>query len=338
VTAHEKPALPPFGTAFGETMTVARWENGEWSEPHRRPTGPLSLHPGAHVLHYGSACFEGLKAHRGIDDVVRIFRPQRHVDRLRASAERLWLPVPPADLVLGMIVDAVEANLDQAPPTPGSLYLRPTLIGTAANIGAAGSPTTEALLYVLASPVGDYFADGVSPLRIAVEQKRRRTTEQFGAVKTGANYAMALGVTMEARAAYDVAQVLFAPDGRVQETGASNVMLISSDRVITPPADGSILEGVTRESILILASDRGLRVEERPVTVDELVSWCEKGEVALSGTAAVLAPVGTLIVDGAEITVGDGAAGRHTLELRQALIDTQVGRAEDVHGWTLPVG
>jgi len=147
-----------------------------------------------------------------------------------------------------MIVDAVEANLDQVPPTPGSLYLRPTLIGTAANIGAAGSPTTEALLYVLASPVGDYFADGVSPLRIAVEQKRRRTTEQFGAVKTGANYAMALGVTMEARAAYDVAQVLFAPDGRVQETGASNVMLISSDRVITPPADGSILEGVTRES------------------------------------------------------------------------------------------
>jgi len=236
-----------------------------------------------------------------------------------------------------MIVDAVQANLDHVPPTPGSLYIRPTLIGTSANIGAAGSPTREALLFVLTSPVGDYFAGGVTPLRIAVEQKRRRTTEQFGAVKTGANYAMALGVTMEARAAYDVAQVLFAPDGRVQETGASNVMLISADRVVTPPADGSILQGVTRESLLTLASDRGMTVEERTVTVDELLAWCEAGEVALAGTAAVLAPVGTLIVDGAEITVGDGQAGPHTLELREALIETQVGKAEDVHGWTLPL-
>jgi branched-chain amino acid aminotransferase len=269
--------------------------------------------------------------------VIRIFRPDRHVARLRASAERLWLPVPPEGLALEMIVDAVQANLDHVPPTPGSLYIRPTLIGTSANIGAAGSPTREALLFVLTSPVGDYFAGGVTPLRIAVEQKRRRTTEQFGAVKTGANYAMALGVTMEARAAYDVAQVLFAPDGRVQETGASNVMLISADRVVTPPADGSILQGVTRESLLTLASDRGMTVEERTVTVDELLAWCEAGEVALAGTAAVLAPVGTLIVDGAEITVGDGQAGPHTLELREALIETQVGKAEDVHGWTLPL-
>src|SRR5690606_12753014 len=116
-----------------------------------------------------------------------------------------------------------------------------------------------------------------------------------------------------------------------------NVMLISADRVVTPPADGSILQGVTRESLLTLASDRGMTVEERTVTVDELLAWCEAGEVALAGTAAVLAPVGTLIVDGAEITVGDGQAGPHTLELREALIETQVGKAEDVHGWTLPL-
>ena len=338
MTSEKTLALPPFGTSFGETMTVASWEGGAWSTPSRRPVGPLSLHPGAHVLHYGSSCFEGLKAYRSVDGVVRLFRPDRHVARLRGSAERLWLPVPPAELALDMIVQAVEANLDQVPPTPGSLYIRPTLIGTAANIGAAGSPTTEALLYVLTSPVGDYFADGVAPLRIAVEQERRRTTEQFGAVKTGANYAMALGATMEARAAYDVAQVLFAPEGRVQETGASNVMLISADRVVTPPADGSVLEGVTRSSLLTLAAARGLTVEERVLTVEELVAWCEHGEVALSGTAAVLAPVGSLIVDGAEVTVGDGRAGRHTLELREALIETQVGKVEDVHGWTLPVG
>lgn len=332
--AHDTARLPPFGTSFGETMAVARWADGEWSVPELVEVAPIPVHPAAHVLHYGSACFEGLKAHRGVDGIVRIFRLDRHVSRLRASAERLCLPVPDAAMVTDMIVDTVRDNIDRVPEPPGSLYLRPTLVGTAANIGAAGSPTTEALLFALSSPVGDYFGGGVTPLRIAVEVKRPRTTPPFGSVKTGANYAMALAVTMEARARFDTAQVLFAPDGLVQETGASNVLLISEDRLVTPALDGSLLEGVTRESVLGLAADRGLTVEERHVTVDELVDWCDGGEVALSGTAAVLAPVGSLVVDGEDVIVGDGKGGHTTLELRQALVDVQIARVPDRYGWT----
>lgn len=329
--------LPPFGTTFGEKMAVARWAEGGWSEPALEPVAPIPMHPASHVLHYGSACFEGLKAHRGVDGVVRTFRLDRHVDRLRASAERLCLPVPTARMATDMVVETVRANRDLVPEPPGSLYLRPTLVGTAANIGAAGSPTTEALLFILTSPVGDYFEGGVEPLRIAVETKRPRTTPQFGSVKTGANYAMALGVTMEARSRFDTAQVLFATEGVVQETGASNVLLVSEDRIVTPALDGSFLEGVTRASLLTLAQDEGLSVEERPVTLEELVEWCGDGEVALAGTAAVLAPVGTLVVEGEDIQVGDGEAGQTTLRLRQALLDTQVARRPDPHGWTRPV-
>lgn len=329
--------FPPFGTAFGKSMSTARWSAGAWSAPTIEPVAPLSLHPAAHVLHYGSACFEGLKAYRGPEGEVRIFRLDRHVDRMRASAERMWLPVPDADVLTDMVVTTVRANLDDVPDPPGSLYIRPTLIGTAPNIGAAGSPSEEALLYILTSPVGEYFPGGLKPLRIAVETVRPRTTPQFGSVKTGANYAMALGITMEARARHDVAQVLFAPGGRVQETGASNVLLIDGEHVLTPALDGAFLEGVTRASILELATDLGLKVEERDLTVDDLIEWASHGEVALSGTAAVLAPVGTLVVDERDVAVSEGEVGATTMQLRQELIDRQIGRQAAPTGWITEV-
>jgi branched-chain amino acid aminotransferase len=318
-------------------MAVAHWADGLWSAPNLEPVAPIPMHPASHVLHYGSACFEGLKAHRGVDGRVRIFRLDRHVARLRSSAERLCLPVPDADLLTEMVVATVRDNVGLVPDAPGSLYVRPTLVGTAPNIGAAGSPSSEAMLFILTSPVGEYFTGGIRPLRLAVETTRPRTTPQFGSVKTGANYAMALGVTMEARAKHDVAQVLFAPNGVLQETGASNVLLLRSDRIVTPAIDGSFLEGVTRSSILALGSDRGLDVEEREVSMADLVEWCNDGEVALAGTAAVLAPVGTLIIEGDETPVGDGEVGDTTLALRQELLDVQVARAPDKHGWTLQV-
>lgn len=329
--------ISAFGTSFGEMMAVARFTHDGWDEPTLEAVAPLSMHPAAHVLHYGSACFEGLKAHRGIDGVVRIFRLDRHVSRLRSSAERLCLPVPPEPMLRQMIIDTVHENLHMVPDAPGSLYIRPTLVGTAPNIGAAGSPTSEALLFILTSPVGDYFTGGMSPLRIAVETNRPRTTPQFGTVKTGANYAMALGTTMEARERHGVAQVLFAPGGHVQETGASNILLLSADRVLTPALDGSFLEGVTRDSLLSLAADRGMQVEERSLTTDDLVEWCRDGEVALAGTAAILAPVGTLVIADEEVMVGDGGVGPATRALRQALVDVQVGRTDDPHHWTYPV-
>ena len=329
----------PFGTEFADTMATATWE-GSWAEPRLVPVRPFSFHPATHVFHYGSACFEGLKAHRAADGAVRVFRADRHAQRMATSAGILRLPVPPADMLQSMIVDVVKANLDQVPVAPGSLYLRPTLIGTEENIGAAAVPSKTALLFVLASPVGDYFRGGIRPLKIAIETEQPRSTPQFGMVKSGANYVMALGITMDRRDAYGIDQVLFAPGGDVQETGASNFMLIDSERIVTPALTESFLHGVTRDSILQLGRDLGYEVEERHLTVDDVVEWASRpdAEAALSGTAAVLASVGTLVIDGEEIPIGTGDVGSHTTELRSALTAIHVGDADDPHGWLTEVG
>jgi branched-chain amino acid aminotransferase len=327
---------PAFGTVPAPSMVVSDVVAGVFGDPRVVPVAELTIHPFAHVLHYGSACFEGLKAHRGVDGIVRLFRPDRHVARMRRTAELLCLPVPPADLLDGAIRQGVTANLEVTPQAPGALYLRPLLIGTDPNIGAAAAPSEDALLVVLASPVGDYFSGGVRPLRLLVETDLPRTTPQFGEAKAGANYVMALGVTRRAKAEHGVDQVLFAPGGDVQETGAANFLLLDDDRVVTRALDGSFLHGVTRDSVLTLARDLGYRVEERDISVDELLAW--EGEAALAGTAAVLTGVGTLVHDGREHRVGTGEVGPNTLRLRDALLAVQRAEAPDQHGWTVPVG
>jgi branched-chain amino acid aminotransferase len=318
-------------------MAVARWFDGRWEEPRLGPLAPLALHPGAHVLHYASACFEGLKAHRGVDGAVRIFRLDGHVARMRESARLLCLPAP--DPLEDMVLRQVAAARDDVPPAPGSLYIRPVLIGTEANIGAAGSPSAEALLYVVTCPVGDYFSGGIRPLRLLVEEQHPRSTPEFGMAKAGGNYAASLRTVVAAKRAVGADQVLFAPGGDVQETGASNFLLIDARRVITKPLDGSFLHGITRDSVLRLAADLGYAVEERAITVAELLEWAARpdAEAALSGTAAVLAPVGTLVHEGSEHRVGSGGAGPHTLRLRSALTDIHAGAAPDPYGWLRPV-
>lgn len=326
---------PAFGTTFAQTMTSAVFEDGVWSEWRIEPTGPVSLHPGSHVLHYGSACFEGLKAHRGIDDGVRVFRMDRNIERMQRSAQVIHLPQPPTDLLREMIVGGVIANIDEVPDQPGSLYIRPTLIGTEVNIGAAATPSTSAVLFVIFSAVGDYFAGGIRPLRIAIETDRPRTTPQFGMVKSGANYAMALDVVMRAREHMGADQVLFVPDGVVQETGATNFLLIDSTRIVTPALTESFLHGVTRDSILRIGLDLGYEIEERDLTLAEIMEWSARSdaEAALSGTAAVLAPVGSFVLQDEEHPVGSGQVGEHTLRLRGALTDLFTARAPDPYGW-----
>ncbi len=327
---------PAFGTVQAPTMVVSEAVDGRFSEPRAQATGPLSIHPFAHALRYGSTCFEGLKAHRGIDGIVRLFRPERHVERMQRTASLLHLPVPPAELLLGAIRHAVAANLEVVPPSPGALYVRPLLLGTDPNIGAAASPSGSALLVVLASPVGDYFAGGDRSLTLLVETELPRTTPQFGEAKAGANYVMALGVTRQARSTYGADQVLFAPGGDVQETGAANFLLLDDEQIVTRQLDGSFLHGVTRDSVLRIASDQGMTVQERPLPVAEVLSW--DGEAALAGTAAVLAGVGTLVHgDGVRRTFGDGEVGPVTRRLRGALLAVQRGESEDVHGWTMVV-
>jgi branched-chain amino acid aminotransferase len=326
----------PFGSIISGTMAVSVYEADRFNDHELVGADALALHPASHVLHYGSACFEGLKAHRGTDGTVRIFRLDRHAERLRISAELLHLPDPPTELLGEMVRDTVLANLDDVPDPPGALYLRPVLIGTEANIGAAARPSRTAVLYVIASPVGDYF-DSSRTLTVAIETELPRTTPQFGQVKTGANYAMALGITRRAAEAHGADQVLFAPGGDVQETGAANFLMLEGNRIVTRALDGSFLHGVTRDSLLTIAREQGYDVEERNLSVAELVERTSQVEMALSGTAAVLAPVGALIHDGQRLTVGDGSAGPNTTKLRETLQAVQRGETPDRWGWTTEV-
>jgi branched-chain amino acid aminotransferase len=302
-----------------------------------RPVGTLDIHPAAHVLHYASTCFEGFKAYRWADGSINVFRMDRHIERLRQSARALVLPEPDADQLAQMIRVAVDQNRKDVPEAPGALYMRPLLFGTTPNIGAAATPADEATLVVLASPVWDYFAGGMKPLRIYVEDVNSRTATQTGRVKTGGNYAAALGPTLEARKQYKADQVLFAPGGEVQETGAANFLLIKKGKILTRSLDSTFLHGVTRDSLLTMARDDGYSVDERVFTVSEMLDWSKDGEAALSGTAAVLAGVGVLIHHGKEYQLSGGEVGPTTQELRRKLVSIQRGEIADRHGWITKV-
>lgn len=329
--------MAQFGTVFCDEFISVEYLNGAWQRPVMRPIGPIPMHPASHVLHYASTCFEGFKAYRWDDGRARIYRLQDHVARMGKSAASLRLPIPDADLLAKMVVDLVAQHVDIIPEPPSSLYLRPTLIGTEKNIGAAAAPSTEALLFVIASPVGDYFGGGATTLKLLVDDERARTTEQLGSTKTGGNYAAALGPTLDAKAKYGVDQVLFCPHGDVQETGAANFLLISDDEVITKPLDSSFLHGITRDSILQLAADNGYKVSERNISVSELLQRVATHEAVLSGTAATLSPVGCLVYNGDEVMVRDGNPGPNTEKLRAALQAVQSGKAPDTHGWLTAV-
>ena len=329
--------MSQFGTEFCDHFSIARYSDGAWQASSLEPLAPLPMHPGSHVFHYASTCFEGFKAYRWADGKGHIFRLHDHVARMQKSAASLRLPVPDSDLLAGMVIDLVSHQLADIPEPPSSLYLRPTLIGTLQNIGAAAAPSTEATLFVLGSPVGDYFAGGATALKLLVDDKRARTTEQLGSTKTGGNYAAALGPTLEAKEKYGVDQVLFCPNGDVQETGAANFLLISDDEIITKPLDTSFLHGMTRDSILKLGAEMGYRVDERNFTVAELLDGVSRFEAALSGTAACLSPVGALVYNGEEIPVRDGKPGPNAAKLQKALQDVQYGLAPDTHAWLTEV-
>ena len=332
-----QPQRPAFGTVLTSHMAVATYQGGRWSPSEIKPVAPIELSPAAHVLHYASSCFEGFKAYRRADGSIHVFRMDKHIERMRQSARQLVLPEPDAAQLADMVRAVVNRCRDAVPEAPGALYLRPILFGTTANIGAAATPTTEASLIVLASPVWDYFSGGMKPLRILVDDENTRSAAQMGMVKTGGNYAAALGPTLSARAKYQIDQVLFCPGGQVQETGASNFVLIRAGELLTRGLDTTFLHGVTRDSLLTLARDLGYKISERPFDVKEMLEWVKTGEAALSGTAAVLAGVGTLIYRGTEHRVASGDVGPLTRALRAQLVAIQQGEAPDRHGWRQPV-
>ena len=328
-----------FGTVFMPQMALATFGNNTWSDSQQVSADSIQLHPGAHVLHYSSTCFEGMKAFRHADDSVHVFRMDQNIKRFEQSSRLLSLPKINTHQVESMILDIVSQYASEVPEPPGSMYIRPTHIGTEASIGKAAAPSLTSMLYILLSPVGDYFSSSAKPLRLLLDETGLRCSPHMGMIKSGGNYASALGPILQARTEVQADQILFFPDGDVQETGAANFILIDGNEIITKALDSSFLHGVTRSSILTLATDLGLTISERDISVSELLERAAKPsvEAALSGTAAVLTPVGTFIHNGHEHQVGSGEAGPTTVKLRQALNDIQWGRAEDKHNWLIKV-
>ena len=329
-----------FGRHFSDHMVAIQWDKAHgWHDAQVRAYGPLTLDPAAAVLHYGQEIFEGIKAYRHADGSIWTFRPDANGARLQRSAARLTLPqLPVAEFTesLRQLVAVDHAWVPSAPES--SLYFRPFMIATEAFLGVR--PAQAAAYYVIASPAGAYFAKGVAPVSIWLSEDYARAAKGgTGAAKCGGNYAASLLPQMEAQA-QGCSQVLFLDpvEGRyLEELGGMNVFLVYRDgRIVTPELSGSILEGITRASILQLARDRGHVVEERKVSIDEWKHGVASGEVTevfACGTAAVITPIGEL--KGRDFAVGDlhAPAGEVTMAMRRELTDIQYGRAPDRHGW-----
>ena len=328
-----------FGTEFMPEMALTSYDKDGWTKPQHVSANSISMHPGAHVLHYSSTCFEGLKAFSHADGSINIFRMDQNLNRFEQSSRLLSLPDIDKQQVSDMIIELVQKYKADVPKPPGSMYIRPTHIGTEPSIGKAAAASLTSLLYVLLSPVGDYFAGGAKPLRILLDEEGVRCAPHMGMIKSGGNYASALGPILAAKESVQADQILFCPNGDVQETGAANFILIDGNEIITKALDSSFLHGVTRDSILTIARDMGMTVSERDLSVSELLERAKKPnvEAALSGTAAVLTPVGTFIHNNEEHKVGTGEAGPTTLKLRQTLNDIQWGRQKDTHNWLVKV-
>ncbi len=327
--------MAAFGSVFMPEMALATFENNQWTDASIVSADSISLHPGAHVLHYSSTCFEGLKAFRHEDGSVHVFRMDQNVKRFAQSSKLLALPEIDNEQVAQMIKDIVAKYAQDVPLPPGSMYIRPTHIGTEAAVGKAAAPSLTSMVYVLLSPVGDYFAGGSKALRLLLDETGQRCAPHMGMIKSGGNYASALAPTLEAKQQYQADQILFCPDGYITETGAANFLLVDGNEIITKALDSTFLHGVTRSSILTIAADLGMTVSEREISVEELLERAAKPgtEAMLSGTAAVLTSVGTFIHNGEDIKVGSGEEGPIANKLRQALNDIQWGKAPDTHNW-----
>jgi branched-chain amino acid aminotransferase len=333
-----------FGTVFTDHMFLADFQEEKgWYDPRIEPYGPLSLDPATAVLHYAQAVFDGLKAFRGQDGTVRLFRPQKHVERLNQSAERMCIPPLDPDLALRSLVELVRLEQDWVPSSVGTaLYVRPTIVASEPFLGVR--PAKSYIYYVILSPVGAYYAEGMNPVKILVVDRYVRAVEGgVGQAKTGCNYAASLYAAEEAKH-QGFTQVLWL-DGRerrwIDEVGTMNLMLRIGDEIVTPPLSaGTILPGVTRDSALTLMREWGLRVAERPVAIDEVLAAARAGtlaEVWGTGTAAVISPVGELSYQGERLVINDGKIGEVTERLYQAIVDIQYARVKDTHGWTVAV-
>ena len=344
ITRTANPKQPPaddtltFGNVFSDHMFLMNYDTGKgWHNPRIEPYGPFTLDPATCVLHYGQAIFDGMKAFRGADGRVRLFRLPDHARRLNKSAQYLCIPEIDPEMVEHSIRALVEVDQRWVPHKAGtSLYIRPTVIATETFLGV--HPSHSYLYYVIVGPVGAYYKEGMNPVRIlASDQHVRAVRGGLGAAKTMANYAASLYGAEEAQKA-GFTQVLWL-DGvehkYLDEVGTMNIMLKIGDEVITPPLNGAILDGITRRSVLTLLQDWGLRVSERPISIDDVIAAAKAGKLEMwgTGTAAVISPVGELGYKGERYVINGGKTGALTQKLYDTIVGIQYGTSNDPHGW-----
>lgn len=336
------PATLPFGRTFSPNMFMIDYEEGRgWYDARIVPYGPLMLAPSAMVFHYGQEIFEGLKAFRHQDGSVFTFRPDRNAARMCRSARRMSMPELPVDDQLQAMRMLVDLDRDWVPRPPGSLYIRPTMIATEEALGVHSSK--HYLYFIITGPTGPYFRIAGRAVRIMVERDYVRSAPGgTGAAKTGGNYAASLLASANAKAK-GCDQVLWL-DARershVEEVGAMNLIFVLDGVVTTPPASGTILEGITRESVKVLCHDLGLPFVERQIHIEEVLSGLETGdcsEIFGCGTAAVVSSVGELVDGDRTFRVGDGGEGPIAARLRAALTGIQCGLAPDTHDWLVRI-
>ncbi|TLQ43573.1 branched-chain amino acid aminotransferase [Streptomyces marianii] len=338
-------ANPGFGRHFTDHMVTIKWTEGRgWHDAQLTPYAPLSVDPANMTLHYAQEIFEGLKAYRRPDGSVATFRPDANARRFQLSARRLAMPELPVETFIEACDALVQQDKAWVPEHGGeaSLYLRPFMFANEVGLGVR--PANEYLFIVIASPAGPYFPGGVKPVSVWLSENYVRAVPGgIGFAKTGGNYAASLLAQAEAAAkGCDQVVWLDALEHRtVEEMGGMNLYFVYGDRIVTPELTGSLLAGITRDSLLTLARDLGYESEEGRVTTDQWKRDTENGtltEVFACGTAAVITPVGTVKSTDGEWTQSNGEPGKVTMELRKALLDIQTGKAADEHGWMHELG
>lgn len=336
------PAKLEFGKHFAPDWFVSEYRNGSWRNARVEPSHNISLHPAAIVLHYGQSIFEGMKAYRWANGKVALFRPKENAKRFARSAERMAMPPVDVDFFIEAVKALVRTDAAWVPHEPGSLYIRPTMMGTEACIGVRASH--EVLFFIIALPSGAYFAGTdagtVGSVRVYVsENSSRAAVGGTGDVKASANYAISLHAVEEAKHK-GCSQVLFLDSQarrEVEELGGMNVFFVENNTLLTPPLHGTILPGITRDSVIQLAHDLGIAVRETPIQIDEAADKIRTGkisEVFACGTAAVVIGIDEFLFEsGRRVTIGNGAAGEITRKLNHELQGIQFGRVPDRHGW-----
>ena len=341
----EKPdsATLGFGKKFSDHMFIMEYKEGEgWKNPRIVPFGNISLNPASTVFHYGAEIFEGMKAYRTPEGKIQLFRPYENAKRMNNSAERICLPEIPEEDFVQALEALVKIDADWVPHEPEtSLYLRPFTIANDPFLGV--HPASEAIFMIIASPVGSYYAEGLNPVSIMIETEDVRAVRGgTGYAKCGGNYGASLRAGKRAEEK-GYSQVLWL-DGverkYIEEVGAMNVMFMVGDEIVTPALTGSILPGITRKSCIELLRSRGYKVTERQFSLEELKEACANGTLKEAwgcGTAAVVSPIGKLVIGDESYIINNNEIGAVTQELYDTLTGIQWGKIEDTFGWVYPV-